>query len=509
MTSPDTTSANLPAETTSHSEERGSGSTATSRVGRNTIINFFGAVVPIFVSLATVPAYLHLIGNARYGVLAVIWVVFGYFGVFEFGLSRATANQIARMRYKPAEDRARLFWTALLLNAGVGAVGGALLFLVGHLVLGHVLKVSPEFRSQATAAVPWLAAGVPATTITTVLAGTLEGRERFLTANLLTVIGIALFQLVPLGYAYWVGPNLTGLIMSAIIALLASTALSLVVTALSLPATGFPSPDRTKVGMLFRYGGWITVSGLVGPLLTVVDRVLIGAFLGARSVTLYTVPFTLVSRAQILSGSLARTLFPRFSVLEAGEAAVVGREALRVLTAVITPITVIGAVLLEPFLRIWVGGAITRDAAPVGEILLLGMWLNSLAVIPYGFLQARGRPDLTAKFHLLELLPYAGALVLGLHLAGIRGAAWAWTARAGSDAALLFWAAARISGTPGSTGARQLLRAGILVGVACFGNLIPLSGSLKVGLGGGLVALSIWWGWRSARMRLRPLATRP
>jgi O-antigen/teichoic acid export membrane protein len=487
----------------------GDASSRSSRIGRNTAINVVGAVLPLFLSLATVPAYLHLIGEARYGVLAVVWVVLGYFGVFDLGLSRTIANQIARMRDEPQASRERVFWTALSINATMGAIGGLVLLLFGHVLLGHVLKVSPDLHSEVLGALPWLGLAVPLTTVTLVLAGTLEGRERFLTVNLLAISGLAMFQLAPLAYAYWVSPDLAGLIMAATLALAASTALSFVVTAASLPVTGRPRPDRSQIGVLFRYGGWITVSGLVGPLLTVVDRVLIGAVLGAKSVTHYTVPFTLVSRTTIISGSLARTLFPRFSMLDKRDATDVGREAVRVLAAAMTPTTVIGAVLLEPFLRAWVGDAITRSAAPVGEILFLGMWLNGIAVIPYGFLHARGRPDLTAKFHLLEVVPYIGALVLGLHFAGIQGAAWAWTARAGTDAALLFWAARAATRESEPADLRRLLEGAVLVTAACVFALTVFDnvGSRSV-LGGSLIVLSVWWGWRQSPDRVRLLITR-
>jgi O-antigen/teichoic acid export membrane protein len=475
-----------------------------SRIGRNTLVNVAGAVVPIFISLATVPAYLHRIGEARYGVLAVVWVVLGYFGVFDLGLSRATANQIARMRSQTAEERARVFWTALSVNASLGTLGGILLFLLGHLLVGHLLKVPPELRSEAVGALPWLAAAVPLTTITLVLVGALEGREKFLTVNLLTINGLALFQLIPLAYAYWVGPDLAGLIMSATLALCVSTLVSFSVIAVSLPLRGKPQIELGRLPSLLSYGGWITVTGLVGPILTVVDRIAIGAVLGARAVTRYTVPFTLVSRAQILSSGLARTLFPRFSILERGDAAAVGRESLSALVAITMPLTVVGAVVLEPFLRAWVGDDLARHSAPVGEVLLLGMWLNSLAVIPYAFLQAQRRPDLPAKFHVLEVPPYIGALVLGIHLYGILGAAWAWTARAGADAVLLFGAARRIS--PEEPAAwDEVGPASAFVLVACIAGLTVFENTTVRVIGGGaLIAVSTGFGLQIARASLLP-----
>ncbi len=485
--------------------------TRTTRIGRNMAINLAGTIFPLLLSLATVPAYLHLVGEERYGVLAVVWVVLGYFGVFDLGLSRATANQIARMRDSSPAERERVFWTALCVNASVGVVGGVILYLVGEVLLGHVLKVSPGLHAEALGALPWLGVAVPLTTMSLVLAGALEGRESFATVNLLTSIGLAMFQLAPLAYAYWVGPDLRGLIMSATIALFASTILSMVVLAVVLPLRQRPRVDVERLGLLLRYGGWVTLTGLISPILTAVDRVLIGSVLGATAVTRYTIPFALVSRVQVLSSSLARTTFPRFSRLDSDDAAYVSRQSLIALTAVMTVLTVIGAVTLEPFLRIWIGGSLATHSAPIGEILLIGVWINSLAVIPYAFLQARGRPDLPAKFHVLEVAPYIGGLVLALHLGGVRGAAWAWTGRAAVDAVLLFWAARRVSSDSDPGDSRQVARGAVLTVIAAVASLTIFQHlSLRLGVGGALVLLSLAWAWRiaPAPMRLRILRQR-
>lgn len=474
------------------------------RIARNTLINVIGGLIPLILSLATVPAYLYMIGEVRYGILAVLWVVLGYFGVFDLGLSRATSNQIARMGNEPAVQRERVFWTALSVNATVGAVGGIALFLVGHLVLSHVLKVSPALRGEAIDALPWLALAVPLTTITLVLGGTLEGRERFLTINLLTIFGLVLFQVAPLGYAYWVGTGLAGLVMVATLALAASAAVSLVVTAASLPVSGRPRIDLERVRSLVTYGGWITVSGLVSPILTLVDRIVIGAVLGAKSVTRYTIPFTLVSRAVIVPTGFLRTLFPRFSMLDRHDAAELARVGLRALVALMTPLTVFGLVILDPFLRTWVGDEIGRSSAPVGEILLLGIWLNSLAMVPYALLQAQRRPDLPAKFHLFEVAPYIGGLALGLHLAGIRGAAWAWTGRAAVDAILLFWAARATSAPSRPVDLREIFEAGLVVLVACICSLTLFANNgSRIVIGIVLMGASLWIGWRLAAEHLR------
>ncbi|HJS91188.1 MAG TPA: flippase [Steroidobacteraceae bacterium] len=409
-------------------------------VTRNTLYNLAGSLVPLLVALVTIPLYIHQIGAARYGVMAIVWVLLGYFGLLDLGLSRATSNQIAQLHEGPARDRAEVFWTACLMNSALGMFGGLMLYLIGRPLLGGWLKMSPELHSEALAVLPWISASVPVATVTGVLAGALEGRRLFGTLNVLQAAGTILFQAVPLAAAFLISPKLQVIVPVAVL-VRAVSSLPLAWTAKTSLDLRYP---RIRVGHMKRllaYGTWVTLTNLLTPFLESLDRFFIGIVISAPAVAYYAVPFSLVSRTQVLPKALSRTIFPYLSAENPQQARNRALESVITLAATMIPIAVLTMFLLQPFLRVWVGAGFAARAAVVGETLLCGIWLNGLASVPYAMLQAQGRPDIVAKFHVAELLPYVALLWFGLHEFGLVGAAAAWALRVAMDALLLFWAA--------------------------------------------------------------------
>lgn len=408
-------------------------------IRRNTLYNLLGRIAPLAVSLVTVPLYLHAIGEARYGVLAIIWLFTGYFGVFEMGLSRASAYHLARQHDEAPAVRSTTFWTALWLNLGFGLLGAVVLYAVAQPVFTHFFHMPETMRRSVLASLPWIATALPLSTLGGVLAGALEARERFAYMNLIGVFNTAVTQIGPLLVALFISPELTCLIPAVVIARASGLLLQFVGVWRFLPIVPSALFDRARARALFTYGGWISLTNIVAPVLVTFDRMLIGALLSVQAVTYYTVPYNLVNRVSMLPGALSTSLFPRFSRTKSGEGKQLAERGLHLLVAVMTPVTVIGIVLLPLFLTYWISPEFSRHGSTVGMILLAGIWINALAYIPYGLLQGQGRPDITAKLHLLELPFFLLLLWGGIHWLGLAGAALAWSLRLAADAVLLFY----------------------------------------------------------------------
>ncbi|TCS71942.1 O-antigen/teichoic acid export membrane protein [Sulfuritortus calidifontis] len=409
-------------------------------IRRNTFYNLTGNLLPLGISLITVPIYLQLLGVERYGVLAIAWILLGYFSLFDLGLSRATANQIAKMRNATPAERQAVVWTALALNAVFGLIGSVALYIAAPPLLENVFKMAAPLRAEILAALPWMAAAIPLATLRGVLVGAMDGRERFLAVNIIHVLSTALIQIIPLMVAIAYGPQLEGIIAAAIGVRVLTLAILYLAQRKELPIqTAQWHPQWAKP--LLVYGGWVSVTNSIIPILETLDRFIIGAMLGARAVAIYTVPFNLVNPLRILPGSLSRTLFPRLSAQAPEEANELAHSAMLTLAALLTPLTVAGMFIAGPFLELWVGPEIAKDATPLTATFLVGIWINSIAHIPFSLLEARGRPDLLTKLHLFTLPVFLGMLWLGAHLGGLPGVAMAWTARVWLDSNILFWLA--------------------------------------------------------------------
>lgn len=429
-------------------------------VRKDTFINLAGYVVPMLVMVVTVPLYLRLLGDVRYGVLALVWLVLGYFSFLEMGLGKATANHLARLRDAPPEERGVVFWTAIAVNGALGLGGALVLWIIGSFLLSHTVKIPAEFRTETLAALPWMIATLPLAMVSSVLTGALEGRRRFLAVNVLQVFTTVVFQIVPLLVAYARGPSLALVIPAAVLSRALMNGFFLRACYRYVPLTLRPQFSRAVAKSLLSFGGWIAVTSIAGAVMETADRLLVGAVMGPRAMTHYTIPFQLAAKVKVIPGSLGRALFPRFSADHAPDADRLASSSLLSLLAIMTPTVLCAVVLLHPFMTIWVGDPVATAASPLGEIMLVGIWANSVAHIPYFLLQGKGLPWLVARLQLVESVPFLLALWAALHYWGLPGAALTWTLRTVVDAAILF----RISRMPSRCFRAMLVPGALVVG---------------------------------------------
>jgi O-antigen/teichoic acid export membrane protein len=187
------------------------------------------------------------------------------------------------------------------------------------------------------------------------------------------------------------------------------------------------------------------VSAAVSPLLVYLDRFVVGALVSASAVAYYSTAQEVVLRMGMVSGAVVGVLFPAFArnADERGRLAELLESGVDAVLLLVLPLTLLLAAFAGDLLHLWMGHAYAAAGGPVLAWLALGLLVNGLAKVPSTMIQAVGRPDLTARLHLVELplfMVVLGALVWEW---GLEGAAIAWVARVAADAVALYWVAWR------------------------------------------------------------------
>lgn len=408
-------------------------------------------------ALAAVPFLLHYLGQERLGVLSLVWVIVGYFSFLDMGLGRAVTVAVATCRTSGISgqtDELHIVGTASVLLV---SVGGAMALLLGLGIAAWGVPVrlsSPEFLEEVKQALLWMLPSLPLLLLSSGLRGHLEGVGAFRMLNLLRI---------PTGVMLVVGPCLTALyspdLVWACVSILAVRLMHvLVLLWLVALEMGFRFTHLTRalirassvawLRRLLSFGGWVTVSNIIGPVIVYVDRFVIGVILAASSVVIYSVPFDVVSRLPVLVASLCSVLLPELARLSrsdstgAANSHLVRRLVMRssIFSAwVVVAVVAVGWVATPWALRWWVGPIFEEQATQVTQILLLAFGVNALAQIPFTALQAAGRVRAVAFLHVAELIPYGAFLFLAISWLGIVGAAWAWLLRSVIDYSILGW----------------------------------------------------------------------
>lgn len=442
-------------------------------VARNSVYNLAGSALPMLVSLATVPAYLATIGPSRFGVLSVVWLLLGYFGLFDLGLGLATAQRIAALPEDAHADRALRFWSALFTNAGLGLLGGLILVPIAQYYFGHVLKIDEALRAELLSCVWWLAAAVPVATTSGVLTGALQGQERFAMLNSISVGSTLLFQILPLATALLISPSLAWVLPAALLTRMIGL-LVLAADCWRRMLRGYPiAGDRHEARMMIGFGGWTTVSALFGPLMGAADRLAIGGVIGAREVSFYAIPYSLAERTTIVGNSVASASFPRIAALGGAEGRALALATQRFLMAVMLPVLVFGVFAIVPFLQLWVGKSFAGESAVAGAIVMAAMWSDGASRAPLYALRGYGQPRLIALVDLIQIIPYLAFLLAAIRIWGIEGAAGAYVVRSTGNYLLLSGFARTFSATiAGNLASFALLTASV------FGSLLLPTWSL-------------------------------
>lgn len=402
-------------------------------LARNTVWNLLGQILPMVVGIVTIPVIIRAMGVDRFGVLSLAWVVVGYFSLFDLGIGRALTKLVAdKLGANEERSIAPLAWTSLLVMLVLGVCGAVVTLLVSPLLVYRVLKIPQALQNETLHGFYLLAVSIPIVTLTAGLRGILEALQHFRLVNLIKIpMSVLLFAAPLLVFPFSRGlvPVIGVLVVGRFIGCLAYGWACCVAFPLLRSEGSF---DGSLISPLVRFGSWMTVNNLLGPVLSYMDRFLVGALLSVTAVAYYTTPVDLVLRLTVIPLAVVGVLFPAFAMTlnhDPMRSAMLLARGLKYVFLILFPIVLVIVTFAPEGLRLWLGPTFSVQGAAVLRWAAAGIFINALTTLPFGMIHSAGRPDITAWLLLGELPVYGLAVWFLTRWLGIDGTAIAWTGR--------------------------------------------------------------------------------
>lgn len=401
-----------------------------------------GRGIPLLFAAIAIPFVIDGLGTERFGVLTIVWIVIGYFGLFDMGLGRATTKFVADEEARGAEQLSPIIITSILLLIAFGIMGGILIVIAAPYLVNELLNIPGELVGETQKAFYILAISIPLVLGSVGARGVLEAQQRFTLVNIVKIPASTLNYVGPL----FVLPFSNQLHHIVLLLVIGRGASFLVYLYYSCRDQPFLSPSEYPffkwAKKLLSFGAWLTISNFISPIMVYMDRFILGAILTMSAVAYYTTPYEMVSRLGIISGGFMGVMFPAFSVYslkDKGKLLALHQKSIRYLLLALVPIVVFLIFTAEPLLYYWLGNEFAENSTAVLQILALGVLVNSLAMVPSTLIQAAGRPDIRAKLHLAELPVYLVMIWFFARWLGVTGVALAWMLRMIIDGGLLLY----------------------------------------------------------------------
>jgi len=418
---------------------------ATARVlAKNTMYNLGTQVLLVLLSFLSFPILVRKVSTEGFGLLSLIWVLIGYFSILDLGVSRAITKFISEFLTRDEHEPIFGFtWTSLSLSVIFGCTVGIAILAAREFVVVELFHVAGALASEASESLVIAAFGIPVMLAQGILRGVQTAYQRFDLVNGLQG-GTGAIQWIGSVVIVLNGGGVREVVLLTVLSRVLALGVSFAVLPRLMPGvfTSVRLWNKSFAWKLLSFGGWVSLTQVISPLFTYIDRLMLASFLALSAVAYYTVPQESVTRLLILPLSMTSALYPILSgwasgTVDARRSSAMYTRAVKYVTILMFPLVTLLFLFSHEILALWMGNDFSDHGAISLQILLVGLLFNAVAQISITALHANGRPDLPAKFNLLELPLMIGLNLLLIPVLGIVGASIAWTMRVSLDAILL------------------------------------------------------------------------
>ena len=352
---------------------------------RGIYLNYLYLLVGLILSFFLTPIILQHLGQSAYGLWVVFGSIVGYFGLLDFGMNTATIKYTAEYHARNEQDNLNKYISTVLV---IFIFIGIFIILVCFGLtpfIPDLFNIPEDLISVGRIAFLIMGLNVALGLIGATFGNILYGYQRvdvWKTFGLIQAIANASFTIIFLRLGF----GLIGVVVSSFLCIL----ILIILYLLFLRHSSYGiviNPRLANTSTLKKIAPYSIRSfmlGLTSQVLYYTDNIVIGIFLGASTVTTYSIAYRLCFLATYIFSIITQTIFPTFTKLYTLED-MDGLKSLylktvKISVVIMVPIGLFLGFFGRSFINLWVG---EDNFAGINVLLVL---------ISMDFLHAFGTP---------------------------------------------------------------------------------------------------------------------
>lgn len=393
---------------------------------RNSLYSLLAWLLPLGLTFFATPFIVRRLGDAEYGLYALVSGIVAY--SFSFGVGRAVAKYVAE--YDATGEREKIsqvIASTFYLCVAVGTIGVAVLCLAARWLVINALQVAPDVQHDVIFAFYLSSVCIWFLMVGQVFSAVLQAIHRFDIYSLITFASNALLVVGNI-LIVWLGYGFVELLVWNAVSIAATTVCYYVFSKRLLPAITFKFVfDREMFFACARYGLNVTIYQICGNVMLQFERGWITRVLGEENLTHYVVPMNIAIYVHAFIWSLTLNILPLtsnlFALRETEKLKTIYQQATKLIFALIVFFCVAQAVGAESLLTNWMGADFAKFSTEVFVLQLIIFGLVAASIISWLFIEGFGLPSYNVVNSICWMLITIPLMILLTEKYGIKGTA--------------------------------------------------------------------------------------
>jgi len=257
---------------------------------QNVLWNFIGNGWLLVLAFFATPFIVHRLGVDFYGILTLVGITVGYFAFLELGLGNAMVKYIAQYLAQGEKDKIRkTFWSCILVYFFMGLLGTIVIVLSAPILVEKLFNIPEDSKEMALFALRFGAIGFLLTMLSGATSGVLRAIGRFDFLNRIGIV-LATFQTGFTVLLLVIGFSLREIILANLLVQTLGFFIYSFFARKFLPYLKAPCWDTAIFINLLRFGGFVTISSITGPILVNIEKIFLTALRSISMLTYYSIP---------------------------------------------------------------------------------------------------------------------------------------------------------------------------------------------------------------------------